>query len=99
MDKQNKKGTVEIVPNTPITRKLAAETIRSDSILRTVNNRLMAGHLDYDTHQKIISEYQNVVSKLAEMNGDLVKKLFQKGKKEKVIQADDNKEPVKNVVA
>jgi len=81
-------GTIGIVPNTPITRKLATEIIKTDSILRSVNNRLMGGHLDYDTHKTIINEYQELVNKLSSMNKELNTKLFKKeSKKEKVIKA------------
>ncbi|KAA0257535.1 hypothetical protein FHQ18_09335 [Deferribacter autotrophicus] len=95
-----KNGTIEIIPNTPITRKLASEVIRADSILRSVNNRLMAGHLDYETHQKIISEYQDIVGKITAMNSELTKKLFSRGKKEKekTVKADDEPKVEKAVV-
>ncbi|MGA1847268.1 hypothetical protein [Deferribacter abyssi] len=95
-----KNSIIEIVPNTPITRKLASEVIRTDSILRSVNNRLMAGHLDYEIHQKIISEYQEIVNKITSMNSELTKKLFAKGKKEKekVVEADGGAKVEKAVV-
>ncbi|MDK2792879.1 MAG: hypothetical protein PWQ25_1742 [Deferribacteres bacterium] len=97
---KEKNGTIEIVPNTPITRKLASEVIKADSILRSVNNRLMASHLDYETHQKIISEYQDIVSKITVMNSELTKKLFSKEKKEKerVVKVDSEPKAEKSVV-
>lgn len=102
-ESKEKKGVIEIIPNTPITRKLTAETIKADGILRSANNRMMAGHLDYETHQKIIQEYQDTVAKLTAMNNELTKKLFGKDKKKNkevvVVEADSEPKPQKSVVA